>query len=530
MKSSRNLLLILLALVIGIYLVYAGFYIYRTSFIASGDRYFVLFDDAMISMRYAKNLAEGQGLVWNPREQPVEGYTNPLWVLFMSLFHLFPFPAAQISLAIQISGAVFLSLNLFFVFKLTQGLSQKILTPLLAVILTAFYTPLNNWGLQGMEVSVLTFMITAVIFLVVKNLKEEISSPWPFIILGVGTLVRIDMAVSYLAVLGFLVIFDPDNRKNTLIWGLGTLIFFIIGQTIFRIWYYGEPLPNTYYLKMTGFPIALRIKRGLSVLFSLIKQMSWVLILLPFTILLYRRDRSILLLFLILGGQIAYSVYVGGDAWEHKGGSNRYIALAIPLFFILFVYAVEQILQTLVQKDKSGKPIIQWAANLTLVVFVLASMVNFNYLVNIRSLERWLLLRQPDFIEANKEYIDIVSELDQFSTPETRIAVVTAGAIPYFSNLPAIDLLGKNDPVIAQQPNHFPKKLSDIRPGHMKWDYDYAVGELKPDVIVQIWGDTETVEAYQQQYYVVVDTGNRLFTVREDSPSILWDRLTIQAE
>jgi hypothetical protein len=34
------------------------------------EAYFVLFDDAMISMRYARNLVEGHGLVWNPWQAP----------------------------------------------------------------------------------------------------------------------------------------------------------------------------------------------------------------------------------------------------------------------------------------------------------------------------------------------------------------------------------------------------------------------------------------------------------------------------
>ena len=80
------------ALLLVISAVYMGVYIYKTSFISAGTRYFVLFDDAMISMRYAKNLAEGHGLVWNPGGTPVEGYTNPLWVVFMAFFHLFPSP------------------------------------------------------------------------------------------------------------------------------------------------------------------------------------------------------------------------------------------------------------------------------------------------------------------------------------------------------------------------------------------------------------------------------------------------------
>ena len=40
-------------------------------------------DDAFISFRYAKNLADGQGLVFNPGER-VEAYSNFSWVLLQS--------------------------------------------------------------------------------------------------------------------------------------------------------------------------------------------------------------------------------------------------------------------------------------------------------------------------------------------------------------------------------------------------------------------------------------------------------------
>src|SRR6266404_6223228 len=42
-------------------------------------------DDAFISFRYARNLVEGHGLVFNPGER-VEGYTNFVWVLLAALF------------------------------------------------------------------------------------------------------------------------------------------------------------------------------------------------------------------------------------------------------------------------------------------------------------------------------------------------------------------------------------------------------------------------------------------------------------
>ena len=41
-------------------------------------------EDAYITFRYARNLAEGHGLVWNPGEDPVEGSTEFLWVMLVA--------------------------------------------------------------------------------------------------------------------------------------------------------------------------------------------------------------------------------------------------------------------------------------------------------------------------------------------------------------------------------------------------------------------------------------------------------------
>ena len=92
----------LLAVALAGFVAYAGAFIYRTSFVLDGERYFSLFDDAMVSMRYARNLAEGYGLVWNPGGERVEGYTNPLWVLYMALLHLLPVADSKSSLLVWV--------------------------------------------------------------------------------------------------------------------------------------------------------------------------------------------------------------------------------------------------------------------------------------------------------------------------------------------------------------------------------------------------------------------------------------------
>ncbi|MBK8619703.1 MAG: hypothetical protein IPN96_22000 [Anaerolineales bacterium] len=128
-------------IVIG-YIYYIYRYIIATSFLIGGTTYYVLFDDAMISMRYAYNLAHGLGPVWNAGEH-VEGFTNPLWVGIMALVHLLPIGLNQTSLVIQIIGASFLTLNLFLVKKITEHFTNDLFVMLAAVALTAFYAPLN---------------------------------------------------------------------------------------------------------------------------------------------------------------------------------------------------------------------------------------------------------------------------------------------------------------------------------------------------------------------------------------------------
>ncbi len=70
-----------------VYVLYAAAFIYRTSTVVRGERYFLLLDDAMISMTYARNLAHGAGAVWFPGGEYVQGYSNPLWMLLMAAVH-----------------------------------------------------------------------------------------------------------------------------------------------------------------------------------------------------------------------------------------------------------------------------------------------------------------------------------------------------------------------------------------------------------------------------------------------------------
>ena len=427
--NSKFLRNALFALLVFGYIYYCQRYIAATSFIIEGKTYYVLFDDAMISMRYAYNLAHGLGPVWNAGER-VEGFTNPLWVGLMALVHLLPIGLNETSLVMQIIGASLLTLNLFLVKSILEHFTDDLFAMLAAVALTAFYAPLNSYGLLGMEVSLLALMLSTVIWLIIHTADFSLlPTPWVYVILAISTLVRFDMAIPYIVIFAVLFFVQKENRKEHVIWGLGLLVLSLGGQTLVRYLYYGALLPNTYYLKVEGWPLTLRLLRGLYALVHFAYYSNWVLFLLPFTIFLFRRDWKVTLLALVFIAQVAYSVYVGGDAWENHGGANRYIVIAMPLFFIVFSWSAVELLKKaasnifaqggVLAAGDGGRSehhegnLFEIGWRVVFVVLFTFSLLNFNALIGEwKSIERWNFTRRPDYVAGSDRNLQIALAIE----------------------------------------------------------------------------------------------------------------------
>lgn len=69
---KRNIERTFFAVLLVAYVAYAAVLIAKTIFWVDGVPYSALFDDMMISMTYARNLAQGYGLVWNPGDELVK--------------------------------------------------------------------------------------------------------------------------------------------------------------------------------------------------------------------------------------------------------------------------------------------------------------------------------------------------------------------------------------------------------------------------------------------------------------------------
>ncbi len=522
---------LLLGVIVIAWLIYAAMFIYLTSAVVDGVRYFLLFDDEMISMRYAANLAHGYGLVWNPHGARVEGFTNPLWVLIMAGLHLLPVSLAKMSLLVQLLGAALGVATLLIVWRLGLLLARNSKpVALLAVFFSAFYYPLNDWSLRGSEVALLTPMLTLAVYLAVRTVRGQ-PSRWLWPLLAVSTLVRLDMTVAALTILMLVAWFDPPRRPSHLIYGGGMLLLFLASQLLAAWWYFGNPLPNTYYLKLTGYPVLARLGHGLLVTGHFLMHLQPLTVGLIAIVLWLSRDKMGAMLGAVFLAQIAYNIYVGGDAWEQFGGANRYLVIAMPLFMILLAIALEATAHGLMSL---AAPTSSRGAGWTTAVFGVLALACGGFLAGATThryhpdsaLRDLLLLDRPP------EYVDHLNHLksallcDQITDSDASIAVVWAGLVPYFSDRKAIDLLGKNDALIAHEPMHI-DPLLEFYPGHLKWDYGYSIGTLKPDVVMELWYQSDEAALRMSLTYQKVLIDGREWYFRKDSQHIRWPELEV---
>jgi len=336
------------------------------------------------------------------------------------------------------------------------------------------------------------------------------------------------MVVPYIVVMVFLVIFNSSHRKKHILIGGILLVVFLGSQTLFRIYYFGDTLPNTYYVKITGYPILQRLTRGTSVFIDFLFSTNWIVVTVPFVYAVFCRPnaRRFLLLALFLG-QACYSIYVGGDAWESYAAGNRYLSIVMPVLFVSICEVLSIAIRGFVDFLDFSRPqerMLSWIA----IVFVALSV---NGIPNTKSISRLLLFSKPIHASDNECRVKDALDLKMLTTTEATIAVAWAGSIPYFADRSMIDLLGKCDRVIARQPMH-QNETSFLRfvsfyPGHLKWDYAYSIGQLRPDVVYELWIGSSAARPYLERDYITkkLPTTGRPIYLRKDSSKIRWEAI-----
>jgi hypothetical protein len=539
-KYSRLEKTILGMIAVG-FIAWSSIFIYSSSFIAiDGNRYFALFDDAMISMRYAWNFAHGLGLVWNPGEY-IEGYTNLLMTLVMSLAARI-FDKSTAALSIQILGGALLLGNAYVSMLIGDNLMKDKVAPYSSIVriicFTAalLYYPLAYWSLMGMETGFVALFLSLAVLSSQKFPKTPTKSSAILLGLWMGFafLTRNDSSIFAILIFIFVFydLFKLQNLKQvagTLLWAVCVYALFIFAQIVFRWFYYGELVPNTYILKLSGLPILFRIRDGVRfVIPFLISNLLILAIVIADLVFDFRRTTLLFLSLTLMA--IGYQIWIGGDPWNYW----RIMAPAMPLLFILFVNALFNLFRAvacsmLFHEYVLRNPIFprQWAVPLFVIFFALAGVL----FSQVRFSREILFLDKPYQVEANRMNVNVSIALRELTSENATIGVFWAGAIPYYAERKAIDFLGKSDKYIS----HLPADTSGLVawsgmksvPGHNKYDLDYSIKALMPTYVQHLaWGKQDLREWGRTTYSVIEYKGLTLFLAK-NSADVYWERLGV---
>src|SRR6185295_2290015 len=231
-----------LAVLLFLFGIWGAWFIYRSSFVVDGKRYFTLFDDSMISMTYAHNLVEGYGLNWARWGQPVEGFTHPLWLLVMIPVNALPIALRDRSLLMQLISLLTLGGTIVAVRRLMldhfspEGERHW----MLAATITAFYYPLAYWGLMGMETGLQALLAVLAVHLALSIVHSGSDRHFALWLAGTAAvLLRLDMLFLFAAVELYVLLRGGLRQASRPSWLAGLAVFCAAtgGYEVFR-WLY----------------------------------------------------------------------------------------------------------------------------------------------------------------------------------------------------------------------------------------------------------------------------------------------------
>ena len=290
-------------------------------------------EDAYITYRFAENLATGQGPVFNPGER-VEGYSNPVWMATISLACSAGLDMAAFS---QAAGMLFSCLALLLVWYIPRRWGGcRGPSALLGPALYLLFVPFHFYAFAGLETSLYIFLVLASLAGV---LWAEQRPGRLALCAGVFLLLALTRpeGIIFFGCYGLYVLWRVVRRQDRLRSYLPGIVLFVVGYGLFvswRLWYFGLPLPNTYYAK-GAFPAGIRALLGLLINKGFLQNYFFLpvyvlLLAAAAPALLRQRAVDVLLVFIAAGS--LFTVAFSGFDWMPF---FRYTLPVAPLLMIL---------------------------------------------------------------------------------------------------------------------------------------------------------------------------------------------------
>jgi arabinofuranosyltransferase len=416
-------------------------------------RGFIL-DDAYITYRFSDHLASGQGLTWNGTGDRVEGFTSMSVVLlgafgqkFLGVKPEILIPLLCIASWLVLIGlvipnfgeAIFKDLGTFSYFGKWMIILAIGLNPIFAI-----------HAFNGMETMIYALILGSLSFFAIKKLNPRRSVV--MVILSLLAVMTRPDAVAFLGPLLFvLLLFEKDwSGRKRYIKIIFLLVLIVVMYWAVRGWYFKSLFPNPYYIKSaTTYTGPLPGLNHVGAFLLIILGPIWLYIAFAagkIGILGLIRDRIFLCLFFpSIFFVIAFIRFQPMMSWEFR--------FLIPIFPALLVSIIRVWVLTKNTQPSSelpkNKDLLIRNSEPTAVLIIILLVIQG--IASVYSSKRYLEYRHYCISVVQEILVKMGKNLSSasFLKPKPLLATGEVGAIPYYSKLPTMDLIGLSDRFVA---------------------------------------------------------------------------------
>lgn len=322
-------------------------------------------DDAFITFRHVVNFKAGYGPVFNPGER-VQGFSHPLWFgMLLAGSYVLDVYAWAVSLGLISTAVIVLAAAVTLRGRPNDRLCLTALV--IALLCSHTFVEFQTSGLEGC----LSHALAGSLFGMVAGaaMRGQPPSRWSLLLCGLLVLTRPDHVI-ITGPVALALLIDQRRSWRRLILPIGLAVVLLAAWYGFALVYYGTPLPNTAYAKVS-FPLPVALHKGWIYTWDFLKHEPLhglaILAAIGLTVFTARRLRqsgrpgALLLLGLAAGlaCQVAFVFMVGGDFMR-----GRFFATAL----VVSIFLLAHLLTELVPAQLPVR-VLNYAITLTILVW-----------------------------------------------------------------------------------------------------------------------------------------------------------------
>jgi hypothetical protein len=397
-----------------------------------------ILEDGYIMLRYARNIANGFGVVYNPGDTPVWGNTSMLTTLALAALIRIGLAPEMASSVLGISSGIAL---IILVFVIERRVLRLGIFPSVASCCILAISQLVSLALMGFDALMFTLMMTLVFGVslwVVLRPAENSSWVSLYILSAVAILVSLTRPEGALVGVATLVLAMWLRRDiSRIAFGLRVLLPYIVVMAAFYGWatlYFGWPLPNPFYVK-TGdlliYPTSFTVLGFFALHYvAPVIIVGWWIV---------WTDRKVYQSFFFLALPAILYTLAYFVINQIQNIELRFQVPVLPILLIFFAQALtffkpEQLLTTRVQFPLRREDTVKLIALGLLITGLVQPAVY-----------RALTLPWGEHPDA----LFVGQALHEYRTNDYTMVVSEAGGIPFYADWHSIDAFGLNDPIIA---------------------------------------------------------------------------------